>query len=126
MAKKILIVDDEQDLRDALSVALGAAGFSTLTAADGETGLSVALAEKPDLILLDIAMPKMNGHQTLSRLRRDSWGKDVPVLLLTNYDDPANIVEGVELKSNDYIIKSSESLESIVKKVKQQLAGYHD
>ena len=124
--KKILVVDDEQDLREALVTALTAVGLVGISASDGETGLALALSERPDLILLDIGMPKMNGHQVLAQLRKDPWGKNVPVLLLTNYDDPGNIAEGIELKSNEYIMKANESLESIVKKVKQYLAGYHD
>ncbi len=125
-SRKILVVDDDTDLREALEVALSSAGFTTFTAPDGAKGLEIALAEKPDLILLDIMMPVMNGHKTLSELRKDTWGKDVPVLFLTNFDDPKNISQGFELKGNDYIIKSNTSLESIVKKVKQYLAGYHD
>ena len=124
--KKILVIDDDTDLREALQTSMHSAGYDVLTAADGEGGLLSAFANKPDLILLDISMPKMNGLQVLHTLRRDPWGKDVQVLLLTNADDPTNIVHGVEQKSNDYIIKSQTSLENILKKVKQQLAGYHN
>ncbi len=124
--KKILIIDDEKDLRDALEVALTNSGFESLCAPDGALGLELAHAQKPDLILLDIMMPTMNGHEMLNELRKDTWGKHVPVLLLTNSDDPKNITQGFENKSNGYIIKSNTSLESIVKKVKQYLAGYHD
>ena len=122
--EKILIVDDEVDLREALSSALTAAGFVTLTAVDGEEGLTKALAHKPNLILLDIDMPKMNGHKVLSELRRDVWGKTVPVILLTNSDDPANMVQGFGLKSSDYLIKSNISLEDLTKKVRLSLAGF--
>lgn len=101
-------------------------GFDVLEAIDGESGLALALSSKPDLILLDITMPKMNGLQMLHTLRKDAWGKDVPVLLLTNADDPTHIVRGVELKSNDYLIKSQTSLETIVKTIRQQLMGYHN
>lgn len=123
---KILVVDDEEDLRNALRTSLESAGLSVLTAVDGEEGLELALKHRPNLILLDIGMPKMNGHQVLNELRRDVWGKNVPVLLLTNADDPANVVQGVGLRGDDYIIKSQTSLQDITKKVKQYLAGYHD
>ena len=62
----------------------------------------------------------------LSKLRRDAWGKDAAVLFLTNYDDPANISQGFELKGGDYIIKSNATLLDITKRVKQYLGGYHD
>ncbi len=124
--KKILVVDDDTTLREALDTALTQAGFMTIIASDGEAGLASALEHKPDLILLDIHMPKMSGHEMLLELRKDTWGKTVPVLLLTNYDDPKNITEGFGLKADDYIIKSNVSLQSITTKVKQYLAGYHD
>lgn len=121
----ILIVDDEKDLRDALSTALKGAGFTVLEAIDGQSGLQLAELEKPDLILLDIMMPNMSGHQVLREIRMKPWGMRMKVILLTNSDDPANISQGAELKSNDYIIKSQTSLEDIIKKVKQHLVGYH-
>lgn len=121
--KKILLIDDDKNLREALTDALTTASFSVLEAQNGEEGLAVALKEKPDLILLDIMMPKMNGHQTLKALRADTWGKTAKVILLTSLDDAANISESVELKGNDYVIKSVTSLEDIIKKVKLGSAG---
>lgn len=123
---KILVIDDEKDLREALLTSLKSAGCLALGAVDGEEGLQRALTHRPDLILLDINMPRMNGHEMLNQLRRDTWGKNVPVILLTNADDATNISTGIGMKGNDYIIKSQTSLETIVKKVKQYLAGYHD
>ncbi len=124
--RKVLIVDDEADLRDALHTAFTTAGYTPLLATNGEEALATALAEKPDIILLDISMPKMNGHETLAKLRRDPWGKDVPVVFLTNFDDATNITQSVAAHSDDYIIKSSTSLEEIVKRTTQHLAGYRD
>ncbi len=124
--KKILLVDDDNDLRSVLSDALETANFTILQAKDGEEGLMLALKEKPDLILLDIMMPKLNGHQTLKALRKDAWGKTAKVILLTSLDDATNVTEAVEQKSSDYIMKSNTSLEDIIKKIKQHLAGYYD
>lgn len=124
-SQKILIVDDDNDLREALDTAFTKAGFVTTTAVNGADGLKRALEEKPELILLDIMMPIMNGHQMLHELRKDNWGKTVPVILLTNSDDPANITQGFGLKGDAYIIKSNVTLDSIVKKVTQHFAGYH-
>ncbi len=122
---KILVVDDEKDLRDALRTMLESAGYSVVEAADGEEGLKLAEQEKPDLILLDIMMPKMDGHQVLNLLRQKPWGLHIHVLILTNADDPHNIAQGVGLHSDDYIIKSQTSLKDILTRVKQHLAGYH-
>lgn len=124
MSKKILIVDDEKDLRDALGEALEHAGYQTLSASDGEEGVTKALEEKPDLILLDIMMPNMNGHEALARIRKDAWGKDAKVLLLTASDDPADVVNVVQNEGTDYLVKSNWSLEDVVKRVKQSLLGY--
>ncbi len=123
MQKKILIVDDEVDLREALSGALTSAGFATITARDGEEAIKLALEHKPNLILLDIVMPNMNGHKALNEIRKDPWGKTVPVLFLTNSDDPANMIQGFGLKGNDYLIKSNTSLEELTKRVKMSLVG---
>jgi DNA-binding response OmpR family regulator len=124
--KKILVIDDENDIREALHSALVAAGFEVFLAEDGNAGIHKALIHRPDLILLDILMPNKNGHETLHELRKDTWGKNVPVLFLTNYDDATNITTSVGLKGNDYIIKSQTDLETVVKRVKQFLAGYHE
>ena len=122
----ILVVDDNSDLREALETALTNAGFTTVVAEDGVAGLEAALKYKPNLILLDIMMPNMNGHQMLGELRRDPWGKHAQVLFLTNLDDPKDIVESFERAGDDFIIKSNTSLKDIVTKVKQHLAGYVD
>ena len=122
---KILVIDDEKDLREALQEALTSAGFTVLIADNGKDGLAQALHHKPHLILLDISMPQMNGHKVLSELRKNPWGQNVHVLLLTNADDPTNIVRGLSLDGDEYIIKSQVSLGDITKKVKQYLTGYH-
>ncbi len=123
--QKVLVVDDENDLREALASAISSAGYQCFEAHDGEEGLSVALREKPDLILLDIMMPKVDGHEMLKRLRQDDWGKRVKVIQLTAREDAGSITKSIVEGSDDYIMKSGHSLEEIVKKVKQHLVGYH-
>lgn len=122
--KKILVVDDEQDLRDAVRDALTGAGFEVVEAHNGEVGLQVALEEKPDLILLDLMMPEINGIGMLSRLRQDPWGKNATVILLTALEDAGSVAQAVEAGGNDYLIKPNIRLEDIVKKVRQHLVGY--
>lgn len=124
--KSVLIIDDDAEVLHALSTALSDAGFLVVTASDGARGIEEALREKPDLILLDVRMPDMDGHETLKRLRTDRWGRTAHVVFLTNMDDADNISQGFDLSADDYVIKTQESLASIVQKVKQRIAGYHD
>lgn len=120
----ILIVEDDQDLREAIKTALKAASYNVLEAADGAEGSKLALSEHPDLILLDIMMPTMDGHETLERIRSDRWGKDAKVVFLTALSDAENVVHAVEGGSEEYIVKSHASLSDITRKVKQVLHGY--
>ena len=119
---KILIVEDEQALQRAISLALTNEGFNVFTAKDGEEGLRVALKEKPDLILLDVIMPVMDGMSMLHKLREDeSWGKDAKVLILTNLSDDKKISDIAEEKSVSFLVKSNCSLVEIVSEVKKNV-----
>lgn len=118
---KILIVEDEVDIREAMVDALTNAGFQTISAKDGSEGLQTALAEQPDLILLDLIMPNMNGVEVLKRLRQDPWGRDVKVIILTAMDDVQNVATTHEYKISDYIIKTHNSLREITNKVREAL-----
>lgn len=119
--KKILIVEDEKSLRNVLEDKLNHEGFLAQTAKDGEEGLAISFKEKPDLLLLDVIMPKMNGVKMLKKLREDPWGETVPVLLLSNDDDPEHIRETLKYNATDYLIKSDWELEDVVKKIKEIL-----
>ncbi len=121
--KKILIVEDEEVMQKAISEAFANQEFTTLTAQDGEEGLAVSLKEHPDLILLDILMPKMDGMIMLQKLRQDEWGKGVPVIILTNVNPNTSTVINSVLQSNPayYLVKSDVKLEGIVDKVKEVL-----
>lgn len=118
MNKRILIVEDEPDIREAMAEAVEQAGFLVSIAENGQIGFEKATQEKPDLILLDIVMPVMDGHETLKKLRNDPWGKTAKVIMLTSMDDVQNIGSAHENKITDYIIKAHSSLEEIVKKIK--------
>lgn len=121
--KKILIVEDEEAIRKAISEAFVNQEFMTLTASDGEEGLSVSFREHPDLILLDILMPKMDGIIMLQKLRADEWGKKVPVIILTNVDPNSSSIINSVLQNEPayYLVKSDVKLEGIVDKVKEVL-----
>jgi two-component system response regulator VicR len=103
VGKTILIVEDEQAISDILAFNLVRAGYETLSATDGQTGLDMARAYNPDLILLDIMLPVLDGFSLCRRLREE--GSAVPVLMLTAREDEADKVLGLELGADDYITK---------------------
>lgn len=122
MGKKLLlVVEDDLSLMKALSGKLTGEGFEVIEAKNGEEGLKKALEHKPELTLLDIVMPRMDGLTMLKQLRKDEWGKDAKVIILTNLSDAANANELEEKGVSDYLIKSDWSLEDIVKKVQDTL-----
>ena len=121
MVKNILIIEDEADIREAMAEAAQDAGFNVTTASNGAIGLSMALEQKPDLILLDIIMPVMDGHETLRKLREDEWGRSVKVIVLTAMDDVINITSAHEGSITDYIVKAHSSLDDIIKKIRLEL-----
>lgn len=121
MDKRILIIEDEPDIREAMAEAITQEGYEALTAENGLVGLELALAERPDIILLDIIMPVMDGHEMLAKLRIHPWGKSVKVIMLTSMDDVKNIGMAHEGSITDYIIKAHSSLDEIVNKVKMAI-----
>jgi len=118
--KKILVIEDEPILSKALGDNLAQEGFEVLRALDGEEGLNLALSEHPDLILLDILLPKMDGLTLLDKIREDSWGKSVPVIILSNLSGPAYVAEAIE-NVNEYLVKVDWKIEDIIKKIKERL-----
>ncbi|MEA3013368.1 MAG: two-component system, OmpR family, response regulator [Sphingomonadales bacterium] len=102
MSHRILIVDDDPHIRQVLSYALGKAGMQIVEAADGESALAAVAAQRPDLVVLDINMPRMNGLDVCRKLRA---GDDVPILFLSSRDDEIDRVLGLELGGDDYVVK---------------------
>ena len=117
--KKILIVEDEKYLLDIMKEELEDAGFAVVTAADGQEGLIAIEKENPDLMLLDIAMPKMDGIQVLRELKNKD--KTIPVIMLTNLDDLDHVGKALDLGLSDYLVKSNWKLEEVIKRVKEKL-----
>lgn len=122
-AHKVLIVEDERPLRQALLNKFRLAGFAVDSANDGESGLAKALADRPDVILLDIVMPRMDGLTMLAKLRQDAWGLTARVIIMTNRDDYENVNTAMKHRVADILVKSSWSLEEIVAKVKKLLSS---
>ena len=103
MGKTVLIVEDEQNIVDILSFNLEREGYDTLEAYDGNTGLQLALEQNPDLVLLDLMLPGMDGFEVCRRIRET--GSAVPILMLTAREEEADKVLGLELGADDYITK---------------------
>lgn len=116
--KKILIVEDTKNYLFIISQELKNAGFDVMTAENGEEGLEAVQKEKPDLILLDIEMPKMDGITMAKRLKE--LGVDLPIIFLSNMSDLKHISEAAET-ATDYIVKSDINAEGIVLRVKERL-----
>ncbi len=119
--KTILVVEDDEPLLAAVSHKLRLAGFSVLQASDGVAGLKSALEHHPDLILLGILLPKMDGMTVLKKLRADAWGADARVILLTNLSDTDSIATAAEGEVYDYLVKNHWTLDEVVQKVKERL-----
>lgn len=122
----VLIVEDEISLRGALRDKFVREGFTVYEAKDGEQGLSTALAYRPDVILLDLMMPRMDGMTMLGNLRSvDSWSERVPVFVLTNLgeDDKLAMKGIVDDVFAHYLVKSNWSIDQIVQKVREAIAA---
>jgi len=120
--KKILIIEDELPMLKALSDKFSREGFSVLEARDGREGLDLALQTKPNLIILDLFMPVMDGKAMMEKLRQDEWGKKVPIIILTNLNpDDKTLNEIMASGPSYYFIKSKWQLEDLTEKVKMEL-----
>ncbi|HAO81731.1 MAG TPA: response regulator [Candidatus Veblenbacteria bacterium] len=119
--KKILIVEDEPDLLKILADKFSNEGFGVTTAGDGEEGLTAIAKDKPDVILLDIIMPRLDGMSMLKKMRQEPANKDIPVIILTNLADSDAVVSSLEHGVFDYLIKTDWQLAEVVNKVKRRL-----
>ncbi|HPT30012.1 MAG TPA: response regulator [bacterium] len=121
MRKKILIVEDDITLAKAISYEFEQENFEVFTAYDGEEGLKTAEQNLPDLMLVDINMPKMDGLTMLKNMRTTEWGKNIPVMMLTNLSDEQKVMEALSQQAFYYLVKSDWDLSQIVAKVKEKL-----
>jgi DNA-binding response OmpR family regulator len=122
MAKfKIIIIEDEDVLAQMYAGKLRREGYDVITAPDGTTGLSEALRERPDIILLDIMMPNMNGVEVLTRLTQHPELADTKIVVLTNTDSPETGEEVRKLGAIDYILKANMTPEELCERVKKYL-----
>jgi DNA-binding response OmpR family regulator len=111
---KVLIIEDEAPLRVALVEKFSQECSNVLQAHNGQEGLEVALKEHPDLILLDLMMPKMDGFQMIRQLKLDDWGKSAKVLILTNFSEDSLDIQELKREGYEVLVKTDNSLEEIV------------
>ncbi|KKQ94811.1 MAG: PAS/PAC sensor hybrid histidine kinase [candidate division CPR2 bacterium GW2011_GWC1_39_9] len=120
---KILLVEDDVALRDIYSARFSAENYNVAVASDGEEALSIAVKEKPDIILLDIMMPKISGFDVLDILRATPETKVTKIIVMSALSQPSDVEKGKALGANEYLVKSQVTLSEVVEKVKQVLAS---
>jgi CheY-like chemotaxis protein len=121
--KRILLVEDDRFLRKAAEVRLRRAGYTVVTAADGEEAIRTAAAERPDLVLLDLIMPRMQGFEVLSVLRSQPGMDGVPIVVLTNLSQDADRERALKQGANGYLVKANMSLDALASAVDDLFKG---
>lgn len=121
MAKKILFIEDEMRLQEALGAKLKKEGYEVISAFDGETGLKMAEEQKPDLILLDLILPKKDGFKVLEEIKAKPELNSVAIIVLTNLESGRDVEKCLAYGVHSYLAKTNYSLEEIVQKVAEAL-----
>lgn len=119
--KKILIVEDDEILSDIYATKLGMEGYEVILASEGYKGIEAAIRQEPDLILLDIVLPKMNGFEILKMLKKKDKVKDIPVIFLSNLGQDYEVSKGLELGAVKYLIKANYTPAQVIKEIKKIL-----
>jgi DNA-binding response OmpR family regulator len=119
--KKILIIEDDSVMQNALQEYLSGEGFEIACAVDGEMGERMAKSEKPDLVLLDIVIPKKDGYEVLAEIKKNEETKDIPVILLTNLGSIEDIEKALNMGATNYLVKADYKLEEVASKIKEVL-----
>lgn len=122
-AKRILLAEDDRFLRRAAEARLRQHGFEVLIAHDGEEALQVARAERPDLVLLDVVMPRLQGFDVLKALKRDPVTARIPVIVLSNLGQDSDVEQAIALGAEAYLVKAHLSLQDLVQKIDATLAS---
>jgi DNA-binding response OmpR family regulator len=121
--KKILFIEDESALQKTFGEILNQEGYEMISALDGQTGLKMSKIKKPDLILLDLILPKVHGFDVLKQLKEDPETKEIPVIILTNLEGIGDVDRAIELGATTYLVKAQYSLEEVLEKIKRVLGG---
>ena len=120
---KILTIEDDKFLRELIKRKLQSESFESIEAVDGEEGLQQARAQKPDLVLLDLMLPGIDGFEVLSRMKKSPELSNIPVIILSNLGQRDDIEKGLKIGAVDYLVKAHFTPNEIVEKVKQALKG---
>ncbi len=121
MAKKILIAEDEEIMLNLLQKKLAQEGYEILIAKDGQEGLRLMREVKPDLVLLDIIMPKLGGFEVMEEMQKDSELKDIPIIVVSNSGQPVEIDKAQSLGAKDWLIKTEFDPKEVIEKVVKQI-----
>ncbi len=121
--KRILLAEDDRFLRKAATTALRRRGYDVLNAADGQQALAIAREQAPDVILLDLIMPKVQGFEVLRALKADPATQGIPVLVLTNLSQDSDRAAALEGGAREYLVKANLSLDELVAAVDRALGG---
>lgn len=116
--KQILFIEDESALQKTIGESLRQEGFEVLSALDGKIGARIAKEKRPDLIILDLVLPKKDGFEVLEDLKEGEGTKDIPVIVLTNLEDLKGIQRAIDLGATTYLVKSNYRLDEVVEKIK--------
>jgi len=119
--KKILFIEDEFTLQETMGKFLEREGYKIIHALDGKIGLQLAKKEKPDLILLDLVLPKLSGFEVLKKIKEDEKIQNTPVIVLTNLGSSEDIKKILELGATTFLIKADQNLKDIAEKIKYAL-----
>jgi CheY-like chemotaxis protein len=114
LEQTVLVIEDDKNIRDMYTDAFTGVGLTVYSAENGEEGIALALKHHPRVILVDIMIPGMNGHQVVNEIRKDSWGKNAHIIYLTNMSDAENVIQAVAQKPEEYIIKSNASIKEVI------------
>ena len=121
MAKKILIIEDEEVMTNLLERKLSQEGYTVEIARDGEEGLEKMKKEKPDLILLDIIMPRRGGFEVMEEMQKDKELRDISVIVISNSGQPVELDRAKELGAKDWLIKTEFDPQEVIEKVRNQI-----
>ena len=121
--KRILFIEDEEAFQKTFGEILTQEGYQVIPAIDGEAGISLAKKEKPDLILLDLILPKKDGFEVLKEVKAEEQTKNIPVIVLTNLEQSTDVEKAIEYGATTYLVKANYSIDELLQKVRDAISS---